>query len=551
MKRQFNREFLEKYCSDNEIKYESISEDIKITRETQIKGKCMSENCVNDFLKTFLCIIDRGGAYCNDCTKKRSITSRTIKRRKTLENFIKEAQIKHNNKYSYEKCIYTTTHEDVIITCREHGDFKQQPANHLQGMGCKLCGREKTTLSQTFTNEKFIEKSIKVHDNLYKYNNTKYINYTTPVLITCIIHGDFSQKPSDHIHGHGCQECGGVKRVTQEDFISRSNIIHDKKYDYSLVEYKSRLEPVIIICPIHGEFTQFPKYHYLGGGCYTCGLDSIKQKLRITEEEFILRSEEIHNNKYKYDDMKYINQDTEINIICPEHGIFSQLPSYHIRGSGCIKCSGTYLFTEQEVIKKFLDIHGDKYDYSNINYINCNTSVSIRCKLHNMEFKQLPHLHYKGCTACKTCIKDKISATCIERYGVEHPMQVSEIAEQNSKNAFSKKYYTLPSGKILQIQGYENFALDELITLYKEDDIINGMSNVPEIWYDDEEGKQHRHYVDLFISSKQLCIEVKSTWTAEKKKDNIFLKQKAGKSLGYKYEIWIYDGKGNKVECHV
>ena len=130
-------------------------------------------------------------------------------------------------------------------------------------------------------------------------------------------------------------------------------------------------------------------------------------------------------------------------------------------------------------------------------------------------------------------------------------MQVPEIAEKSSKNAFAKKYYKLPSGKILQIQGYEKFALDELVTIYQEYDIINGMTNVPEIWYNDEESKKHRHYVDFFIPSKHLCIEVKSTWTAEKKKDNIFLKQKAGKLLGYKYEIWVYDCKGVKVECHV
>jgi hypothetical protein len=141
--------------------------------------------------------------------------------------------------------------------------------------------------------------------------------------------------------------------------------------------------------------------------------------------------------------------------------------------------------------------------------------------------------------------------SCIVKYGVEYPMQVPEIAEKNSKNSFMKKDYILPSGKIIQIQGYEHFALDEIVTIFQEDDIINGMSNVPKIWYNDEKGKKHRHYVDFFIPSKQLCIEVKSTWTAEKKKDNIFLKQNAGKLLGYHYEIWVYDSKGNKVECHI
>ena len=81
-----------------------------------------------------------------------------------------------------------------------------------------------------------------------------------------------------------------------------------------------------------------------------------------------------------------------------------------------------------------------------------------------------------------------------------------------------------------------------------ENDIITGCKNVPVIWYNDENSKKHRHYVDIFIPSQNKCIEVKSNWTAKKKKDNIFLKQNAAKELGYKYEIWIYDSKGVKVE---
>lgn len=78
--------------------------------------------------------------------------------------------------------------------------------------------------------------------------------------------------------------------------------------------------------------------------------------------------------------------------------------------------------------------------------------------------------------------------------------------------------------------------------------IITGITNVPEIWYDDENGKKHRHYVDIFIPSQNRCIEVKSLWTV--KKDNVFLKQKAGKELLYNYEILVYDYKGNKLETY-
>ena len=148
-------------------------------------------------------------------------------------------------------------------------------------------------------------------------------------------------------------------------------------------------------------------------------------------------------------------------------------------------------------------------------------------------------------------VHKKMEKTCLEKFGVENAMQNAIICEKSSKKSFSHKIYTFPSGKEIQVQGYEPFALDELIKTLSEDDIVTGCSNVPTIAYTDDEGKPHKHFPDIFIPSQNKCIEVKSTWTAEKKKDNIFLKQNAGKQFGYNYEIWVYNRKYEKINCYI
>lgn len=149
-------------------------------------------------------------------------------------------------------------------------------------------------------------------------------------------------------------------------------------------------------------------------------------------------------------------------------------------------------------------------------------------------------------------IKTRRVNSYINKWGVEHPMQTEEVMSKNIKQNYKKKIYMFPSNKIIEIQGYENIALDELIINDKinESDIITGLKNVPIIWYTDENGKKHRHFVDIFIPSQNRCIEVKSTWTAKQNEHNIFLKQKAAKELGYKYEIWIYNNKKEKITCY-
>jgi hypothetical protein len=148
-------------------------------------------------------------------------------------------------------------------------------------------------------------------------------------------------------------------------------------------------------------------------------------------------------------------------------------------------------------------------------------------------------------------VKQKGIETSLIKYGVKNPIQNPLIAEK-ALNGYKSKKYVFPSGKHIFIQGYEHLALDELINkeYISENDIVTGTKNVPTIWYKTDDGKDHRHYVDIFIPTQNRCIEVKSNWTIKYTTSNIFLKQNAAKNLGYKYEIWVYNKKREKISCY-
>jgi hypothetical protein len=142
-------------------------------------------------------------------------------------------------------------------------------------------------------------------------------------------------------------------------------------------------------------------------------------------------------------------------------------------------------------------------------------------------------------------IRERIRQTCLERYNVEHPSQCKEIQEKTQKNAKKYKEYKMPSGEIRKVQGYEPFALDELVKIYEESDIITDRKDIPRISYKIED-KQKYYFPDIYIKSQNKIIEVKSDWTYKCKEDNIQEKTNARKTEGYNYEMWIYDNKGNK-----
>ena len=188
------------------------------------------------------------------------------------------------------------------------------------------------------------------------------------------------------------------------DFINKANLKHQNKFDYKNVVYCNSVTPVEIICPIHGSFKKKPSDHLKGQGCPKCSNENKKKKLSLNLDEFITKANLIHNNKYDYIKSNYINTSTKIIITCPEHGDFEQLPSAHLKGQGCPKCSGK--LTCDEFIEKAKNIHNHKYDYSNTHFDKIKDKCIIHCPIHG-DFKQTfqKHLSGQGCPMCSGNIK--------------------------------------------------------------------------------------------------------------------------------------------------
>ena len=204
-------------------------------------------------------------------------------KKKTTEEFIKEATTKHEGKYSYDYVEYKGNKTHVKIVCPIHGEFWQTPDRHLHTSGCKKCAAEKRGMNKRLKFEDFISKSNVKHKWKYKYIEDTFVKGDIETKIICPIHGEFWQTPDSHMRGHGCPKCKGDKlaKLRKEecvDFIEKSKIVHGDKYDYSLVKYEDRKTEVCIICPKHGIFKQKPCVHLRGGGCQKCKKSHLETK---------------------------------------------------------------------------------------------------------------------------------------------------------------------------------------------------------------------------------------------------------------------------------
>lgn len=208
-----------------------------------------------------------------------------------------------------------------------------------------------------FDTNMFIKKAYDVHGDRYDYSKVEYVNKRTKVCIICPEHGEFWQTPQKHLYDkQNCPLCskenaqkGNIKKnkLAKQTFVQKANIVHNNGYDYSVIEYINCYTPITIIHKKCGNrFRQTPSNHLHGCGCPICGIKEGHDKLTSTTNQFIEKSMRIHGNKYDYSKVNYINNHTNVCIICHEHGEFWQTPSRHLQGYGCYNCHNSLLENE-------------------------------------------------------------------------------------------------------------------------------------------------------------------------------------------------------------
>jgi hypothetical protein len=198
-------------------------------------------------------LMGKGCAYCAGVGKI------------TKQIFLERVNLIHGDKYEYilnDEHIINT--KNIEIICKTHGIFNQTSKNHLKGQDCPKCAP-----NYKYGHDEFIEKCKNIYGDKYDYSQIKYLKSNIKIKIICPEHGEFEQLPNIFLSKNACYMCSGHCKTTR-DFIFKAKETHGDLYDYSKVNYTKSRESVIIICKIHGEFKQKPNDHLSGCGCNKC-----------------------------------------------------------------------------------------------------------------------------------------------------------------------------------------------------------------------------------------------------------------------------------------
>lgn len=303
-------------------------------------------------------------------------------------------------------------------------------------------------MPRALTRDSFIEKANSIFNGKYSYEKVNYVDYKTEVTITCPIHGDFKQRPSNHLKGHGCPHCAknGV-RPTLEAFRARFS---DKMINLSEFEYKRATDAGKCLCERCGNvWYTTPMSLMKGSGCPRCAKERRVMKRTSNIDEFIRKFQEKHGINYDFSEAKYVNAITKIAVICPSHGKFFMTPNDLLSGHGCPICSSSRL--ESEVRKILSENNIDFEEQKRFEWLRLKKPLSLDFYLpkQNIAIECQGIQHYKA----------------IERFGGEEELVKIKNRDLIKKELCEKQGITLvyySKSDILLKEGLtDNIAFNE------------------------------------------------------------------------------------------
>lgn len=397
---------------------------------------------------------------CPECGKEATHAKRAL----GLEGFITRSKEKFGDTFDYSDVKYKSLKDKVRLYCKKHnGYILISPSTHLSSeTGCQICTRRQLREKQRISKEVFIQRAKQKYGEIFDYSNLDYTDYLTETLFNCNKHGVFRISPWYHLlyNNGGCPGCVHYARqksnnnMSTAEFVDKLKVIFGDKYDYTLTDYFSYKKKVNVKCHKHNYvFQRLPQTLLNGVGCPICEQEDIesyqkrkkdalerrrkfwervkdkrekgkiirsKQKAGIPygKDKFLEFAKEIHGDDFSYDKVEFVNMMTPVTIHCNYHNYdFYQTPQKHLMGQGCPKCIGRNR-TNEDFIREARDVHGDRFDYSRVQYKDCTHKVEILCKKHNKIFRVLPIAHLEG-DGCPECCKSALELRLIA-YLTEH-----------------------------------------------------------------------------------------------------------------------------------
>lgn len=339
-----------------------------------------------------------------------------------------------------------------------------------------------------------------------------------------------------------------LKRIREHQHLSEAINRYpgdtDRERLFNFIHYNTK-RPVCKHCGGKNTFRNL-SVGYLEFCSYTCAgnfpANKIKNSIKQRSIEVRQKTEETNREKYGAD-----------------YHLKTEKSKEKLRAFNQEKYGVDWLTSSSYFQEKAQETWIEKYGVS-----NPSQNKEIRQKQENI-YRQ----KYDGLGLQSSQVQEKVKQTCIERYGVENPFSNTEIQEKIAKTnilkygclhpiqnqdvaikifrkAISKKPYTFENGDIVSVMGYEHFALDILQKNFLREDIIVE-HDLPKIMYDFD-GKTSRYYPDIFIKSKNLIIEVKSTYTFESDKERNLRKREASILAGFSFQFWIFDRDGTLLD---